>query len=157
MSNKVRYNGGTEASDKARVFIAVSTKKPTISESYKCTKIIPGNVEFDSEVVQTSPVKEIRDLGSNIFEITTLNSTYIVLVWSANKAFDEPPVYIALCKEKPVSGSCYRCERVIFTEKGFDLKPVCTSIVKDVRCLGNNLYEVTTFLNSTYIVLVGES
>ena len=65
---------------KNSIFLAIAHHKPTISSRCECCKI---EVERGRPVLipwSTSPVREISDMGNNIYRVVTQNNTYIIQV-----------------------------------------------------------------------------
>lgn len=69
-----------EVSSDNKVYMAISHEIPRIGERYSCYKMefVNGQPKFTGW--STSIVIEINYMGNNIYQITTLNSIYIVNV-----------------------------------------------------------------------------
>ena len=61
-------------------FMALARTVPIVGKSCECFKIeyLKGQINLIS--ISTSTVKEVLDMGNNIYRVTTRNSTYFVLV-----------------------------------------------------------------------------
>ena len=65
---------------KNSIFLAIADHKPTISSRCECWKL---EMERGRPVLipwLTSPVREISDMGNNIYRVVTRNNTYIIQV-----------------------------------------------------------------------------
>ena len=67
-------------SDEKKIYLGYGTEIPKIGERYICTRM-----EFVSGVLHlvecsTSKVQKMDYLGNNVYQVTTLNSIYIVAV-----------------------------------------------------------------------------
>ena len=69
-----------EVSPDDKVYMAFSHEIPVIGERYSCHKIMLINGMVNFIHLSTSTVKEIKSLGNNIYQVTTRNSVYIVIV-----------------------------------------------------------------------------
>ena len=68
------------AFDSAPTFMALAHTVPTVGKAMHCYKIEFSNNKPQLHPWCTTTVKEIRDFGNNIYQVTTANSTYIVKV-----------------------------------------------------------------------------
>ncbi len=64
----------------AKTFMALARTVPVVGERYKCSKLefingLPTLIDRN-----TSTVKEVSEMGNNIYRVTTRNSIYIVQV-----------------------------------------------------------------------------
>ena len=64
----------------AKTFMALAHTVPVVGERCKCFKLEFTNGQPKLSVWNTSTVKEVSDMGNNIYRVTTRNSTYIVQV-----------------------------------------------------------------------------
>lgn len=142
--NSVWFNEVTNE----KVYIAIAKSLPKIGEKFDCYKLDVKQREYTSW--STSPVRGIELLGNNIYKVKTCNSIYLVSVITS-EVIEDDKVYMAIAKSLPVIGSRYECEKLETNPTKF--VGWSTSPVKEVKKLGNNIYEVTT-LNSVYIVNV---
>lgn len=129
MSKKVIYNGGTQS-------------------YYSCsdpTNLVVGN---EYEVILS------RDRGwQTDYTLKDVDGEFNS-VWFDDITSSEEKVYMALSHEVPMLGKPCSCYKVEFINGQPKLIGCSTSTVKEIRYLGNNIYEVYT-QNSTYIVNVG--
>ena len=63
-----------------KTFIALARTVPTVGERCDCYKIEFVNGQPKLRSWHTSTVREITDMGNNIYRVTTCNSVYIVQV-----------------------------------------------------------------------------
>lgn len=69
-----------DVSSEENVYMAVASEVPVVGERYSCHKIEVINGRLEISRWSTSTVKEINQLGNNIYRVTTRNSLYIVNV-----------------------------------------------------------------------------
>ena len=62
------------------IFMALAHCVPTVGKRFNCNKIECMNAKPTLVGKNTSTVKEIEDMGNNIYRVTTYNSVYIVQV-----------------------------------------------------------------------------
>lgn len=67
-------------SETEKTFMALAHTVPIVGERYDCSKLEFVNGQPKLIGWSTSVVKEISDMGNNIYRVTTCNSTYIVQV-----------------------------------------------------------------------------
>lgn len=66
--------------DEKKIYLGFSEALPQIGERYKCTRLefVVGSLHLVD--CSTSKVQEIEYLGNNVYQVTTLNNIYIVIV-----------------------------------------------------------------------------
>lgn len=69
-----------DVSNTAKTFMALAHTIPVVGERCKCSKLEFVNGQPKLICWNTSTVKEVSDMGNNIYRVTTRNSTYIVQV-----------------------------------------------------------------------------
>jgi len=69
-----------EVSPEEKVFIAIANEIPVVGRRCTCYKIEFINDQPKLIMQTTSTVKSITTMGNNIYNVNTLNSTYIVKV-----------------------------------------------------------------------------
>lgn len=127
MAMKVRYNGGTES-------------------YYSCSK--PDTLVMGKEY----EVISINDRGFQTdYTLSGVKGNYNS-VWF-DKVVSTDKVYMAVSHKIPVLGKSCKCYKLDVSKEKIELKPCSTSVVKEIKYMGNNIYHVTT-CNSVYIVNV---
>lgn len=69
-----------DVSSEENIYMVVASEVPVIGKRYSCHKIEVINGRIKLSGWSTSPVKEINQMGNNIYRVTTHNSVYIVNV-----------------------------------------------------------------------------
>lgn len=64
----------------ASTFMAIAHTIPTVGSSCKCFKLELVDGKLTMVGMSTSTVREVLNMGNNIYRVTTLNSVYIVQV-----------------------------------------------------------------------------
>lgn len=127
MAQKVRYNGGTLS-----YYGCSDPRVLVVGKEYEVEKT-------NDRVWQTDyTLKGIKGEFNSVWfdEITPKES-----------------VYMAISMEVPRVGKQYLCYKIEFVQGQPQLVSVYTSEVKEVKYMGNNIYQVAT-CNSMYIVKI---
>ena len=69
-----------EVDSSSSTFMAIAHCIPTVGKKCECAKLKFVNGKPTLVSWSTSPVKEIQDMGNNIYRVTTRNSVYIVQI-----------------------------------------------------------------------------
>lgn len=79
--NSVWFDEVVTTEQKVKTFLAFGYETPIVGRRYDCFKLdFKGGPK--SIFWNTSPVKEVFDMGDNIYRVLTCNSTYIVKIVS---------------------------------------------------------------------------
>ena len=127
MAIKVRYNGGTQS-------------------YYGCSD--PTNLVVDKEY----EVVLSRDRGwQTDYTLKGVKGAFNSCWFNEIKS--ERNAFMAFAHKAPVEGEKFQCTKVEIIKGQPEIYDCSTSVVEDVRYLGNNIYQVYT-RNSVYIVKV---
>lgn len=119
---------------------------PAVGNRYVCTRMDIKGKELIPHLTNLSTVREVSQLGENIFLATTENSDNIVITNPRNTFF-------ALIDHTPQVLEKLKCKRLIYSNsQNVAIQPCTTSTVLEVSYI-DGLFRVRTSSSSTYFCI----
>ena len=129
-----------------KVHLAYGYDVPAVGNRYVCTRMDIKGKELIPHLTNLSTVREVSQLGENIFLATTENSDNIVITNPRNTFF-------ALIDHTPQVLEKLKCKRLIYSNsQNVAIQPCTTSTVLEVSYI-DGLFRVRTSSSSTYFCI----
>lgn len=138
-----------------KTYFAITCHVPQVGSKLLCSRLLKNKDHEEFENVATPLVKGVAYIGCHIYDVTTVNSKYLVLVeqdcphWVLKEK-----VYLAVSDEVPSEGNNMKCRRFERLGDGrYASTTHVTSVIVTSKKISENFYEVQTE-NSRYFVMV---
>ena len=133
-------------SNQKKVHLAYGYDVPAVGNRYVCTRLDIKGKELIPHLTNLSTVREVSQLGENIFLVNTGNSDNVVITNPRNTFF-------ALIDHTPQVLEKLKCKRLIYSNsQNVAIQPCTTSTAIEVSYI-NGLFRVRTSANSTYLCI----
>ena len=138
-----------------KTYFAITCHVPQVGSKMLCSRLLENKGYERFEDVATSLVKSVAYVGCHIYDVTTVNSRYLVLVeQDCSHWVLKEKVYLAVSDEIPSEGSKMNCRRFERLSDGrYAPTTHVTSVIVTNKKISENFYEVQTE-NSRYFVMV---